>query len=926
MPPSAADLLGLDGVDTSPFTIAPLSLNSFCDNMTPNTSWYPEPHTSALDFFQSHFNNNETPWTAYQNVSPSDIIMSTPTPNYLRTVGSKRQKIHSDSGVGTHPSSMSSAPNHPSGQVGPRQIQTHPSSHSPSTTSINQDDFPTPRSQERRPRANSSSALRNPSPSGSQQSPPRSAPKLKERHFCDRCKLPNSSGFSTTNDLARHKRGVHGIFEHGEKIWRCRMEGCTCANKIWPRRDNFQSHLKRMHFNNDDNKARDAVDQFQEAYDVQTHGPIDSLKTEHSRGSRARNMSASMGPPASLSITGNTVAHQLYTDSPLIQKRRQFNQHHRGAAQNNPWSASSPIMQQGDEFIPTSNFGPQLSSVDPGLLTIDSIATGWTTTPRRNRGKPRGTLTAPPNPDTRIRHKREIEEENRAVSQLSQNKPATGDLNFTGQFNGYENATTPNQLLSSSSSSQTINLSADLNDPEQGFQELREKFKDFSPAAINLMKMMMPAETWARLSAQTGQLEESNQSPDSSKRSVPPQPPRKKKADDEKTLKCDHVVEQKGDKKGTAALCGASFKAKSELRKHKKRHDKRFGCTFDHCYSKFGTKWEWKRHEHSQHLQEEAWRCRIKHCQELHSDKEEFKKHLKQHHSKADMDSIAREVKKCWLAGKWLGSYWCGYCKHVVRSEKEYGREMDDERLEHIGAHVLDGCKSLDWVELAGNGKTKKEMKEIDERGGPKSPPNSTSPSSPVLSNRQEEEEDDEEDDDEDESDGDAESEAASSNESDSAADSEQQRVGPPSLEISTTLNSSVPPSSHGSRTGPLPNTPTIHVHTPEGLTLAEATLENVNIGSMYQSQGFTNNSAMGYLRQMHLQQLQQPHLNFLQASSRSQRSCCQCESCANPRCQHIYCDNCLFSSQQPNFPQGGFSSDDGSRFGMFGAFGPDQN
>ncbi|KAH6609589.1 hypothetical protein Trco_002935 [Trichoderma cornu-damae] len=53
-------------------------------------------------------------------------------------------------------------------------------------------------------------------------------------------------GFSTPNDLTRHKKTVHG--EHHGPVYICRHDPCPQKKeKPWPRADNFRSHLARCH-------------------------------------------------------------------------------------------------------------------------------------------------------------------------------------------------------------------------------------------------------------------------------------------------------------------------------------------------------------------------------------------------------------------------------------------------------------------------------------------------------------------------------------------------------------------------------------------------------------------------------------------------------------------------------------------------------
>jgi hypothetical protein len=75
--------------------------------------------------------------------------------------------------------------------------------------------------------------------------------KHKQRHIkpfrCDVAGCTRTAGFSTPNDLDRHKRSVHpGECVNGNR-YRCPIGNCQKKEKIWPRADNFRAHVKRVH-------------------------------------------------------------------------------------------------------------------------------------------------------------------------------------------------------------------------------------------------------------------------------------------------------------------------------------------------------------------------------------------------------------------------------------------------------------------------------------------------------------------------------------------------------------------------------------------------------------------------------------------------------------------------------------------------------
>lgn len=75
-----------------------------------------------------------------------------------------------------------------------------------------------------------------------------------KRHTCDIPSCPRAAvgaGFTTINDLNRHKKSVHRV--GGEnRSYRCASESCRNKDKIWPRLDNFKQHICRMHKGEDE--------------------------------------------------------------------------------------------------------------------------------------------------------------------------------------------------------------------------------------------------------------------------------------------------------------------------------------------------------------------------------------------------------------------------------------------------------------------------------------------------------------------------------------------------------------------------------------------------------------------------------------------------------------------------------------------------
>ncbi|KAF2400382.1 hypothetical protein EJ06DRAFT_428055 [Trichodelitschia bisporula] len=64
---------------------------------------------------------------------------------------------------------------------------------------------------------------------------------------CTELGCARDTGFTSNNDLDRHKKSVHKIEIPGSSSYRCASLKCPKSNHIWPRLDNFKAHIKRLH-------------------------------------------------------------------------------------------------------------------------------------------------------------------------------------------------------------------------------------------------------------------------------------------------------------------------------------------------------------------------------------------------------------------------------------------------------------------------------------------------------------------------------------------------------------------------------------------------------------------------------------------------------------------------------------------------------
>ncbi|KAK5073749.1 hypothetical protein LTR64_007113 [Lithohypha guttulata] len=96
-------------------------------------------------------------------------------------------------------------------------------------------------------------------------------------HPCSIC--PPGKVFRTSADLDRHRKTFHGILKKGDRVFRCKVQGCKVPLKIWSMFDNFKQHVIRMH----GEEFAAYIETMEEAYDIEVHGPVEPAKNRNSR-------------------------------------------------------------------------------------------------------------------------------------------------------------------------------------------------------------------------------------------------------------------------------------------------------------------------------------------------------------------------------------------------------------------------------------------------------------------------------------------------------------------------------------------------------------------------------------------------------------------------------------------------------------------
>ncbi|EAW20079.1 putative C2H2 finger domain protein [Aspergillus fischeri NRRL 181] len=165
------------------------------------------------------------------------------------------------------------------------------------------------------------------------------------------------------------------------------------------------------------------------------------------------------------------------------------------------------------------------------------------------------------------------------------------------------------------------------------------------------------------------------------------------------------VPEREPDKKDwiQCGVCAKRTRLRCEMKKHQKRHERPYGCTFPKCSKTFGSKADWKRHENSQHYHIQSWYCTLcdptkgKRYVRWYYRQEVFVQHLKTHHH-VDNEGVRVAVANNRVGENGQSRFWCGFCREIIPLHSQ-GREAWSERFDHIDfEHFRRGQRIGDWV------------------------------------------------------------------------------------------------------------------------------------------------------------------------------------------------------------------------------------
>ncbi|KAI1778318.1 hypothetical protein F4818DRAFT_296663 [Hypoxylon cercidicola] len=488
--------------------------------------------------------------------------------------------------------------------------------------------------------------------------------KHKQRHDkpfkCDVPGCPRAEGFSTPNDLERHKRSVHPDEKAAGNRYRCPIGPCRNKDKIWPRADNFRAHMKRLH-----QKAPLSDDDL-DNYKIRVSSKEESDLT---RGSTAPDFDQFNGftvgnanhGPSGWDLHRNSVVDISVEPSPSDVSRQI--QVEGTSLMNKPSS--------GDHFHVLSNMTTHgIQPETNGMLFDEQAGVSRAASTRPNPGLDNGRFPQPG----------QLEQENANFHPESpDSKLASGaDSLDYDQINKLhqsqecpvgpspEGARSARQSEGLADVDEKARTSPGPESPETGHMDLDITNRD------SLLKLVEKLRS-------TGVLEELGYKKEDPLRS-----------DDMQQEPANTVA---GDSRHVCPKCSKGFGRRCELKKHEKRHVKPYGCTFPGCTRHFGSKNDWKRHENSQHYMLDYWKCDEKPtdspsetCGKIVQRRELFKQHLETCHRIKDQATLDRKLETCRVGRNCDSRFWCGFCREIIEIKKQ-GENPGNERFNHIDDH-----------------------------------------------------------------------------------------------------------------------------------------------------------------------------------------------------------------------------------------------
>lgn len=475
-------------------------------------------------------------------------------------------------------------------------------------------------------------------------------------HMCQVPGCSRTEGFSTSNDLDRHVRSVHPQEQTSGNRYRCTLQGCRHKEKLWPRADNFRAHIKRVH---QQQFSDEQLEQF--VYRIPSIAPQDVLpdiagmqpsltdynahedQTLHSQvpyWNDQSNITASADVPKGLTSVHQTRQNHTSQDRESDEQVIDID-----ADSNDHTDVHITHAQLKSMTTPTT-----IATDSPGYPESDEVNEQQYVTPADldHRG-PHASMVFI-----------SVDEHNSVPEHA-----ACGSIPDTSDSDA-EGAATPTSTAEPKASPGSSDISMSSSEDVSSLISQLSSLKDQNKVLV--LEALKKSGLWQELE------HEKEQKPTPGEKAP------------ETTLR--------QDAQNKCPQCDKGFPRPCELKKHMKRHEKPYGCTFEGCNKRFGSKNDWKRHENSQHFMVEVWKCDVQStngipqlCGKVSHRRETFRQHLISSHQ-VDTTIIEKKLEDCRVGRVCEENFWCGFCEKVIKNDSKSGAEAWTRRYDHIDDHI----------------------------------------------------------------------------------------------------------------------------------------------------------------------------------------------------------------------------------------------
>ncbi|KAK3309055.1 uncharacterized protein B0T15DRAFT_392374 [Chaetomium strumarium] len=536
-----------------------------------------------------------------------------------------------------------------------------------------------------------------------------------------------TEGFSTNNDLERHKRCVHKLRRGDETVYRCNVGSCRDKPKDWPRQDNFIQHLRRKH-------GLTNVDLAQYTFLITDTPDIATLGT-------AEDTAPEIGAVASPDMDAHfpwlgTSDKDHVKPANLMKKSPAYGQTHHGVhfpghphmEERGVAALRVDAQQHGSHNPPGSALSYHDTGRVPSELGIPHASSRGASIPAtlsptgvnqlayvppdflgrsRMEVEPFSTLNTPGQP----RHTSQLETGEardvvREYAQPEREEAASGVPDAMDVDEPVRDPDSPDGLHDMDSEDDALpgstlldaqaNLLRDTGAQYCGADEVQTKA---SPGEMQLgseISRPINLDDEAEVSTYLESLRQRGTLGKILKKfgySTPEEP-----ESQDRKLPASAATQKGSGRRIYCQECNKGFNRPCELKKHQKRHEKPYACTFANCDKKFGSKNDWKRHENSQHFQLEIWRCaeqvtdpaggeqQEQECGKVCHRAESLKAHLERDHGIRDQALLDRKLADCRMGRNFESRFWCGFCQTTIEPSGK-GGPAHSERFDHIDDH-----------------------------------------------------------------------------------------------------------------------------------------------------------------------------------------------------------------------------------------------